>query len=157
MAQKPDSISHEVTVPLAQQESFRLFTHGLASWWPAEYTWSGKVLESISIEPYEGGHCTEEGPRGFRCDWGRVLVWSPPQRLVLAWQIGPHRQPQPDPEMASTVEVLFRSADAEVTRLLLTHRDFRRHGKGASMYRKALASEIGWPRILERFVEAAKD
>ena len=38
MAQKPDSISHEVTVPLAQQESFRLFTHGLASWWPAEYT-----------------------------------------------------------------------------------------------------------------------
>jgi len=155
MPQEPDSISHEVTVRLSPSESFRLFTRGFGSWWPSEYTWSGNVLESIAMEPFEGGHCTEEGPHGFRCDWGRVLVWTPPQRLVLTWQIGPHREPQPDPEKASTVEVLFRSEDAGATRLLLTHRDFRRHGKGASRYRKALAGEAGWAWILARYEEAA--
>ena len=155
MPQEPDSISHEVTVRLPQSESFRLFTRGFGSWWPSEYTWSGNVLESITMEPFEGGHCTEEGPHGFRCDWGRVLVWTPPQRLVLTWQIGPHREPQPDPEKASTVEVLFRSEESGATRLLLTHRDFRRHGKGASRYRKALAGEAGWAWILTHYVEAA--
>ena len=155
MPQEPDSISHEVTVRLSPSESFRLFTRGFGSWWPSEYTWSGNVLESLAMEPFEGGHCTEEGPHGFRCDWGRVLVWTPPQRLVLTWQIGPHREPQPDPEKASTVEVLFRSEDAGATRLLLTHRDFRRHGKGASRYRKALAGEAGWAWILARYEEAA--
>ena len=115
MPQEPDSISHEVTVRLSPSESFRLFTRGFGSWWPSEYTWSGNVLESIAMEPFEGGHCTEEGPHGFRCDWGRVLVWTPPQRLVLTWQIGPHREPQPDPDKASTVEVLFRS-DARAPR-----------------------------------------
>jgi len=154
MPQAPDSISQEVTVRIAQSEAFRLFTHGFGSWWPAEYTWSADVLESISIESFEGGRCTELGPHGFQCDWGRVLVWSPPQRLVLTWQIGPHREPQPNPEKASTIEVLFR-AEAGSTRLQLAHRDFRRHGRGASRYRRALASEFGWPRILDRYVEAA--
>lgn len=155
MPQEPDSISHEVAVRLAPPDAFRLFTHGFDSWWPLEYTWSAGVLESISIEPFEGGHCIEEGPHGFRCDWGRVLVWSPPQRLVFTWQIGPRREPQPDPEKSSTVEVLFRSADGVGTRVVLTHRDFRRHGKGASRYRKALGGEAGWPRILGRYVDAA--
>jgi uncharacterized protein YndB with AHSA1/START domain len=150
-----DWISHEVTVRIPQQEAFRLFTHGFASWWPPEYSWSGKALLTIGLEPFEGGRCTEHGPKGFECDWGRVLVWSPPQRLVIAWQIGPHREPQPDPENASTVEVLFISESPGTTRLLLTHRDFRRHGKGAARYRQALGSELGWPLILNRFLEAA--
>jgi uncharacterized protein YndB with AHSA1/START domain len=154
MPQEPDSISHEISVRLAPPESFRLFTRGFGSWWPPEHTWSARVLQSITIEPFEGGHCIEEGPHGFRCDWGRVLVWSPPQRLVLAWHIGPHREPQPDPEKASTVEVLFRPDD-NGTRLLLAHRDFRRHGRGASRYRKALGGERGWPWILGLFVYAA--
>ena len=155
MPQEPDSISHEVVVPLSPPEAFRLFTHGFGSWWPQEYTWSARVLESIDIEPFEPGLCTEEGPHRFRCDWGRVLVWTPPLRLVLAWQIGPHREPQPDPEKASTVELLFRPVEAGGTRLLLTHRDLRRHGRGASRYRKALAGEGGWPLILGRYLEAA--
>jgi uncharacterized protein YndB with AHSA1/START domain len=155
MVDEPDSISHEVVVRLPQEEAFHLFAYGFASWWPPEYTWSGKVLETIGFETFAGGRCTEHGPLGFQCDWGRVLVWSPPQRLVLAWQIGPNRQPQPDPENASRIEILFRSRSAGTTRLLLTHRDIRRHGKGAARYRQALGSAPGWPLILECYADAA--
>ena len=90
--------------------------------------------------------CFELGPHGFRCDWGRVTVWEPPHRLVFRWQIGAQREPVPDPQRASEVEVRF--ADGEVR---LEHRGFERHGPDAENYRAALASEQGWPYILGRY------
>lgn len=156
MATPSDTIQHEVTVPLVPSDAFALFTEGLASWWPAEYTWSQGTLVNLSIEPRRGGRCTEQGPYGFQCDWGRVLEWSPPQKLVLTWQIGLNRDPQPDPQQASTLEIVFQAASADTTRVALEHRDIDRHGDGANDYRIALASEYGWPYILHRYVEVAK-
>jgi hypothetical protein len=36
-----------------------------------------------------------------------VLVWDPPDRLVITWQISPRREPEPNPAKASEVEVRF--------------------------------------------------
>ncbi|MGH8929928.1 MAG: SRPBCC family protein, partial [Egibacteraceae bacterium] len=123
-----------VTVEAPAERAFALFTEGLGSWWPADYTWARDTLDTIGIEPRLGGRCFERGPHGFTCDWGRVLAWDPPQRLVLSWQIGPRREPEPDPGKASVVEVRFSAGDPSVT-VELEHRGFARHGDSGDLYR----------------------
>lgn len=147
-------IRRAVVVPLAPEEAFRLFGPGLASWWPREYTWGHDALETIAIEPHEGGLCHERGPHGFRSDWDGCWPWEPPERLAFRWQIGPGREPVPDPARASAAEALF-VAEAEATRVELEHRGFERHGEGGQGYRAALDSEQGWPYILDRYAAAA--
>ncbi len=150
-----DSIQQSVVVTLPPERAFAVLAGRLGSWWPAEYTWAQDGLEDIAIEPWEGGRCYERGPHGFQCDWGRVLVWEPPDRLVFSWQIGPDRVPVPDSERAGEVEVLFSGQADGTTRVELEHRGFERHGEGAEEYRDAMASEQGWPRLLDRFAAAA--
>lgn len=150
-----DPIRRTLTVPVEMDRAFRLFTDELASWWPQEYTWAKNVLETIAIEPQQGGRCFERGPHGFHSDWGRVLVWDPPLRLVLTWQISPERVPEPDPARASEIEVRFIEEDSSTTRVELEHRHLDRHGENARMYRDGLGSPHGWSYILDRYAAAA--
>lgn len=150
-----EPIRHSVTVPRGTADAFALFCGQLGRWWPREHTWGRDVMQAIGIEPRAGGLCYERGPHRFRCDWGRVLAWEPPTRVTLAWQVGPHREPLPDPAMASIVEVRFAPDGRGGTRVTLEHRDFERHGAGAAAYRAAMAAPAGWPMILERYAAAA--
>jgi uncharacterized protein YndB with AHSA1/START domain len=149
-----DTVQAATTVPISPQRAFAVFTEGLGTWWPSEFTWSQGALESIRMDPRQGGLCSEEGPHGFRMDWGRVLTWEPPHRVVFSWQISPDRVPEPDPEKASQVEVRFVEQDATSIRVELSHSGFARHGKGGDAYRAAMA-EQGWPYLLERYAAAA--
>ncbi len=144
-------IRESVAISLPIERAFDRFLRGLHEWWPPEYTWSGDVLEEIRIEPREGGMCLERGPDGFRCDWGRVLELEPPGWLAFTWQIGPAREPVPDPRRASVVTVRFAKTEGTDTRVELEHARFERHGSGAAGYREALASDAGWPYILGRY------
>jgi uncharacterized protein YndB with AHSA1/START domain len=145
-----DAVRCTITVPAPPERAFLAFVRGFGEWWPQEYTWSGGVLESIGIEPGEGGRCYERGPHGFRCDWGRVLVWLPPRRLVFSWQISPTRAPEPNPARASQVEVRFAETEGGA-KVELEHRHFDRHGEGSAKYRDAMASPQGWPHLLDRY------
>lgn len=153
--QGPEPIGRRLTVPLAVERAFARFTAEMASWWPREYTWSGEVLVDIGVEPRQGGHCYEIGPFDFHCDWGRVLIWEPPDRLVLAWQISPRREPEPNPDRASKIEVRFVPQGPAETRVEFEHRGFERHGQAGVEYRAALDSPQGWTYILERFAATA--
>lgn len=147
-------IEQTVVVPLTPPEAFRLFFEDLQRWWPREYTWGNEAMEAIGIEPGVGGLCFERGPHGFRCDWGRVLEWKPPHHARFAWQIGPHREPVPDPAKASVVEVRFGAASAGGTQVTVRHGEFGRHGADATRYRAALASTQGWPYLLAHYAAA---
>ncbi len=149
-----EPVRSTLTVPLPVTEAFALFTERLGTWWPRDYTWSRETLQYIGLDPRAGGGCYEIGPHEFRNDWGRVLAWEPPHRLLLAWQIGPRREPEPDPAKASEVEVRFEVTDPGHTKVTLEHRGFERHGGEAAAYRDAMASAKGWPWILERYAEA---
>lgn len=146
-----ESVRSIVTVALPAERAFAFFTEHFTLWWPREYTWGREALEEIGLERREGGFCFERGPHGFRCDWGRILAWEPPRRLVLAWQISPRHEPEPNPARASTVEITFLAETPMQTRVVLDHRDFERHGEEAAEYRAALASREGWSSILDRF------
>lgn len=150
----PDSLRASVTVPLPPEQAFTVFTDGMDRWWIREYTWSGPhALDRIAIEPREGGLCYEIGSYGLRLDWGRVLIWEAPHRLVFTWHISPQRVPQPDPADASEVEVDFR-LEGTGTRVDVEHRRIDRHGPGARSYRDQLA--VGWDELLARYAAAAR-
>lgn len=146
-----EPIKRELLLPCAIDKAFEVFTAGFVEWWPREYSWSQDAMESIGMEPCKDGRCTEIGPRGFQLDWGRVLEWQPPQKLVLTWQIGPDRVPQPNPDNASRIEVVFTAVSDSQTQLSFEHRDIHQHGEGAEDYRAALDSEYGWDFILEKY------
>ena len=149
-----DPVNCSVTVPADPDRAYERFAAELGSWWPPEYTWSQAVLEEIALEPRVDGRCYERGPNDFRCDWGRVTAAEPGERIAFTWQIAPDRVPAPDPDKASEVEVRFAADDDGGTRVELEHRGFDRHpGDGAS-YRDALASEKGWPYMLDRYVSS---
>lgn len=144
-----DAVRVAITVQTPRNRAFELFTD-LESWWPHEYTWSGEALEEIGIEGWVDGMCFEVGPHGFRCDWGRVLVWEPGGRLAFSWQIGPRREPVPDPGKAGEVDVRFIAQGPRETRIELEHRGFARHGEGWQGYCDQMGSPEGWPQILDR-------
>ena len=142
-------------VETAPDAAFELFTRRLHEWWPSDYTWSGDALARIEIEARPGGRCLEVDEDATPRVWGTVSEARPGQRLVFRWQIRPDRGFEPDSRKASEVVVDFERGDeALVTEVRLEHRDFEQHGEGADAYREGLASERGWPLLLERFAEA---
>ncbi|MGK5737508.1 SRPBCC family protein [Micromonospora sp. URMC 103] len=145
------SLRCSLLVSAPTDRAFAVFTGALTDWWVPEYTWSGpEALAELGMEPRAGGMLYEIGPYGFRADWGRVLTWDPPRRLVFTWQIGPDRVPVPNPARASEVEVVFLPEASEQTRVDLEHRHFDRHGDAAEGYRQALTA--GWHELLSRYV-----
>ncbi len=151
MAEFLEPINISVNVNANPGDAFSAFTARFQSWWPVAYTLSKDVLSEIGIEPSEGGFCYEIGPHGFRCDWGRVLQWSPSANLRFSWQLGANSTPQPNPGLASEVEVSFTNNDDGSTCVTLVHEHIERHGEGAAQYRGELASEYGWPYLLRHY------
>jgi uncharacterized protein YndB with AHSA1/START domain len=107
------------------------------------------------VEGKVGGRCYTEQEDGTESDWGRVLVWEPPHRIVLAWQITPEPEwgYQPDPAQSSEVEIRFSPVPSGGTRVDLEHRHFERHGSGAPTMRTAVDSPNGWTGVMQLFAE----
>ena len=146
-------VRHELTVPISADQAFRLFTEGFNSWWIGHHI--GKAdLEEAVLEPKVGGRWYERGVDGTECDWGTVLVFEPPGRLVVTWQINAQWQYDPDPDHASEIEVLFTEEDGQ-TKVDFQHRYIERLGAGAEDLAKTVSESDGWPGILSRFGEAA--
>lgn len=143
-----DRVETHVTVPVDPTAAFGAFTAGLATWWPTAYSWGPTTLDRHELEPVEGGRITEHGDAGTQLDWGRIVEWSPPDRLVLDWMIGPDRVPCPD--TPSRVTVTFEE-DGAATRVTVLHDRFDAHGEAGPGYAHALASDQGWPLILAGF------
>lgn len=108
-------------------------------------------MRKAIVEGRAGGRCYAEQTDGTECDWGSVLVWEPPHRLVIAWQIDGRWQYDPDLARASEVEVRFtREADGS-TRVDLEHRHLDRHGADGAAIRTAVDSDGGWGSLLGLF------
>ena len=69
-----EPILQEISVPLPEAEAFEHFTARFGDWWPRDYTFSKGVLDRICLGRGVGDWCFEQGPHGFRCDWGRILT-----------------------------------------------------------------------------------
>jgi hypothetical protein len=136
-----NEISLDIDVPVAKALAFELFVNKLSHWWPKAYTWSKELLVKIKIDAAQDGLCTELGPYGFRCDWGRVAELVVPDRIWLKWQISSARVPVPDPGEASDVVIRFEQAGPE-TRVVLQHLNFKNHGEGWQQYQQQKDKEL---------------
>jgi uncharacterized protein YndB with AHSA1/START domain len=140
-----------VKAPAAR--AFKVFTTG--TWWPKEHSilGPGKRQKEVLVEPRVGGRWFERGEDGSECDWGKVLAWAPPGRLVLSWQLNGHFQY--DPNLVTEVEITFIPEGDNMTRVELEHRHIERAGDTAEALRAGVDSPEGWPASLERFARAA--
>lgn len=136
-------ITKSIVVPRSPDEAFRLFTEGIASWWPLRtHSITDPEPETAVFEPGVGGRLYERTKAGEELLWGTVTVWEPPERLGYTWHPGRGE------ETAQEVEIRFvREGDG--TRLELEHRGWERAPEKRAGY------DEGWDKVLTRYVDAA--
>jgi len=152
IAISPAPVRRSVKVNAAPPKAFRVFTSGMGKWWPKQHSLNSKsAQQDVIVEPHAGGRWYERSEDGSECEWGRVLTWEPPARVVLAWQINGNWQY--DRDFETEVEVRF-VADGSGTRVELEHRNLERFGDKADEVRAAFDSPEGWNGGLQLFAKA---
>jgi len=146
-----EPIRKELSVEAPQERCFRVFTTNIEAWWPAGHHIGKADFKRAVMEPEVGGRWYEIGVDGSECEWGKVLVWEPPRRVVLAWSISAAWQY--DPNLITEVEVTFTVQGPKRTLVQFEHRNLERFGEAAEQLRGMLDS--GWGGLLQGFAGCA--
>jgi uncharacterized protein YndB with AHSA1/START domain len=155
MTTTTESVTKSITVEAPQARAFEVFTDGFASWWPLDSHHIGdKPAATAVIEPRAGGRWFEVAADGSECDWGTVIAYEAPERVLLGWQLDADWRH--DPDLVTEVEVRFIAESDSRTRVELEHRDLGRFGGRVDEVRNAISSDQGWSGLLAAFAEAAR-
>jgi uncharacterized protein YndB with AHSA1/START domain len=134
-------------VGLPVEAAFRLFTEHARRWWPlATHSVGGEDAQACYLEGWVGGRFYEVQTDGSQSDWGQVLVWEPPHRLVVTFY------PGRTPDYATELEVTFQ-AEGSGARVALVHRGWERLGAESQAERDGY--DRGWDHVLGRYVAQA--
>jgi uncharacterized protein YndB with AHSA1/START domain len=145
------AVRKSVIVAAPVDKAFQVFTEGIDRWWTRSHHIGKAELRAVVLEPKQGGRWYEIGVDGSQCQWGYVVQWEPPGRLVLAWQIGADWQF--DPDLVTEVEVRFVADGPDRTRVELEHRDLERFGDAQAKMRDGFDSDGGWQGLLTAFAD----
>lgn len=150
----PNSVRKTVQVHAPQAIAWRVFTEQMGTWWPlANYKIGASKAVDAVLEPFVGGRWYELGEDGSTCDWGEVLSWEPPSRIVLSWDIGADWKF--DRTLKTEIELRFIPLGTHTTRVELEHRHLDRYGEHRDQMRRIFDQEGDWGRFLQWFAEAA--
>jgi uncharacterized protein YndB with AHSA1/START domain len=149
-----EPVRTEITVPLAPNTAFELFTAGLDTWWVRGHQIGTAPLRRAVLEGREGGRWYEIDEDGSECDWGRVLVCEPPARLVLAWQI--NADWKYDKDLVTEVEIVFTDLGNGSTRVNLEHRNMERFGASAQKMQQTFNGPNAWQGLLRAYADALR-
>jgi uncharacterized protein YndB with AHSA1/START domain len=151
------SVRTQVVVEAPIDRAFRVFVEEFDRIKPRDHNLLEVDIAETVFEPRAGGRIYDRGVDGSECQWARVLVYEPPDRVVFSWDISLQWQIETDLERTSEVEVSFVSETPERTRLELEHRNLDRHGEGWESARDAVAGDGGWPLYLRRYAGLIRD
>jgi uncharacterized protein YndB with AHSA1/START domain len=151
LAIKPAPVRKSLAVPAPPARAFEVFTAGFGRWWPKSHSIGDSPLKQAVLEGAVGGRWYGQLEDGSEAEWGDVLAWEPPKRVMLAWRIGADWKY--DPELLTEVEVTFTPEGAG-TRVTLEHRLLERMGEAAEQARAAFDSDGGWMGLLRLYAEA---
>ena len=155
LAIKPAPVRKSLTVATTPQRAFEVFTAGFDRWWPRSHSIGEAPLKTAVIEPRQGGRWYGLLENGTEAEWGDVLAWEPPTRLLLAWRID--AKWNYDPDLLTEVEVVFTPEGEGATRVNFEHRLLQNMGAAGEGARASFDSEGGWTGLLRMFAaEAAK-
>jgi uncharacterized protein YndB with AHSA1/START domain len=146
-------VRKSITVNASQEHAFKTWVDGLDSWWPRSHHIGDAEMAEAIIEPRVGGRAYERGVDGGECDWGVVLAYEPPSRIVVSWQIGADWKYDPDESKASEYEVRFIPEGPDSTLVEFEHRNLERHGPDGRKIFEAVGGEGGWGKLMELFAE----
>ena len=146
------AIRKTITVNAPIERAFEVFATRMGQWWHKEHSIAkGTTQVDVVIEPRAGGRWYEKGADGSERQWGKVLAYEPPHRLVLAWQL--NREFVYDPDLETTVEVTLEEKDGG-TIVHFEHRDLERMGADAVELFESM--DGGWGMLLVLFKTAAE-
>jgi uncharacterized protein YndB with AHSA1/START domain len=154
MAQRiaPAAIRKTIEVDAPIDRAFAVFATRMGDWWHKEHSIAqGTTQKEVVIEPRAGGRWYEVGADGSEHQWGKVLAYDPPRRLVLAWQLT--RDFIYDPDFETTVEVSFEE-DGGKTIVRFEHRDLERMGANAVETLESM--DGGWGFLLDLYKAEAE-
>ncbi len=147
-------VRKHIFVKASLERAFEVFTRDMGRWWPLATHHIGKADAATAVvEPFAGGRWFERGVDGSECDWGRVLAYEPPRRVLLTWDLT--HEWKHDASLQTEVEVRFSDAGAEGVRVDLEHRLLRAYGDKAEHMQKVFDSPGGWTGIMESFRKRA--
>jgi hypothetical protein len=137
-----------------QQRAFETFLGAMGSWWPKGHSVLKTPQRDVLIEPRVGGRWYEIGEDGSEYQWGKVLEWQAPERVLLAWQL--NADFTYDPDLVTEVEVRFRP-DGDSTIVDFEHRHLERFGADGLARLAAMETGMdeGWESILQGYSQEA--
>lgn len=151
-----EPVRKSVRVRATAERAFRVFTQDMGSWWPRTHHIGKSPMTGIVVDGRAGGAIYSEQEDGTPCPWATVLVWDPPRRFVMAWQVSPTWQFEPDLAKCSEVELQFTPADDGTTLVELEHRNIEKHGGACAQMRGMVNAEGGWGTLLTLFAKKAE-
>jgi uncharacterized protein YndB with AHSA1/START domain len=140
-----DPLVHEFEVACPVEHAFSVWARRTSMWWPASHSVSG-APDAVIFEPRAGGRIYERAAGGEEHEWGRVVAWEPPRRLVYTWHL---RQDAAD---ATEVEISFAAAGSG-TAVRIEHRGWERLGARGPELRER--NTRGWAGLLPRYLAVA--
>ena len=147
-------VRKSIVVNAPQAHVFETFTANQDAWWPRAHHIGGKEPFTAVLEPRTGGRWYERADDGSECNWGRVLAYEPPHRLLLAWDINAEWKYQPG--LGTEIEVRFIAESPERTRVMLEHRKLERFGDKAEMMRAIFDGADAWSGTLAAMAKVAE-
>ena len=103
-------VRKSIRVSASQDHAFDVFTSGLGRWWPRKASIGNSPLKMAVMEPRLGGRWSLHRQQ---TDVGKVLVWEPPRRFIISWDIDSNWKP--DTTVGSEVEVQFIADGPDAT------------------------------------------
>jgi uncharacterized protein YndB with AHSA1/START domain len=149
-----EPVRKQLVVEASQDHAFKVFVEGIDRWWPRQHHIGKSPMARAVIEPRPDGRWYAVCQDGSECDTGKVLVWDPPRRLVLAWQITADWKF--DPAFLTEVEVTFSAEGPRRTRVDFEHRHLERYGVAGPEIRRMIDAPGGWGLTLDAFAQAAR-
>lgn len=141
------ALRKSIVVDAPVEQAFRVFTEGIATWWPLRTHSVGQErAETVVFEGRADGRLYERTSDREEHEWGRVLAWEPPRRIVYSWH------PDRGDDTSQEVEIRFTPEGAG-TRLDLEHRGWERLGERGVEQRSSYDS--GWDYVLGLYAGAA--
>ena len=150
----PAPVRKTIEVKATLERAFDVFTASMGRWWAKSHSINSSPQEDVIIEPQPGGRWYERGVDGSECQWGHVIAWEPPHRILLAWQL--NAEWRFDPDFFTELEIRFIPAADGKTRIELEHRNIERFGAKTDETRAALDSDGGWTGLLKAYADAAE-